>query len=801
MATDSKIVKPKACLVCRQRKIKCDAHTKEGGRCSNCILANVTHCIIPRPKKRESKKLKQILSSHPELINPPHENAFDNKEDDGVTNLIHLNPSHMLKGKLDIISKTENHSGFIAIPITPQLLIDFIKVHPEKFPEYFSIDPVDLNYLKALNCFTLPNIETCNKYIDIYFTLVNTQFPIINEHQFRTDYCNIQNGDFPSLLLLQSIIYIGSFFYDEPNWTEKQLHEQKLQSKRYYKIAKALLDFGIEVDPLCQIQSELIMNKYWYTVTSFKTTGFAYIASNIAKAHSMGMQKDQTNNKILSTIEKRLYKRIWWSLYIKDCFMSNLVGRPYFIDDRTITVSIIQPEDMLDIETSDQKCPLSGLFFIHRVKLIIGFRLIIKNIKKIERKQFSVGESIESLLQECDQFLLTWIRALPKELLFHTEGKEKNSIMSATLAIEYYSLLLIVHKVHIFQIQPNNDIKVSYPYSSWAITFKSCHMISIIGKYFQTTGAIFLYPSTTCSFVTFAGAMLMYQMYNQDETVVELARNGIENCISVLGSLQVGWPFASLLHFYLKSFYENKDKRGIIIKKMLRHGSRSQLHSQNSINSNRTMHILNDIRILPKILPTDNSKSKPAFVQNIFKSNQVLNPNDDIKTNNQHLWQLPIPNISPLPLSKTLGISLSNERNYRPSQNYGKIPSPDVSLRDAQTGAALFSASPSPQPVSSLHYLSPTLRPNSHESDTNLTAIMRTFDEVIPSNTLPNLTGSEWHPNLADMANKSDNSRDMYSGSEETTGNNIYLDEFTLFSKLGGGAGYGDIINDMEFIA
>lgn len=785
----SKIIKPKACLVCRQRKIKCDAHLREGVRCTNCAVANIAHCIIPKPKKRESKKLKQILTNHPEL-SAVSDNLPIAAEEEGI----HLNPSDMLKGKLDILAKVEHHSGFISVPFTAHLLSDFIRGHPEKFPEYFTIDPVDLNYLKSLQCFTLPNLETCNKYIDTYFTIMHPQFPVVNEHQFRTDYFNIENGDFPSLTLLQSIIYVGSFFYCEPDWTPEQQHQQKLKSKSFYKRAKALLDLNIEVDAICQIQSELIINKYWYTVTNFKTTGFAYISSCIAKAYSLGMQRDQSKNSSLTTIEKRLFKRIWWSLYIKDSFMSNLAGRPYTIDERDVTISMVEPDDMIDTIGSDQTCPLSGLFFIERVKLSMGSRLISKNIAMIEHNSFQPGQTIESLLKECDQFLLKWIEKLPKELLFHSDKGEKNSTLSATLAIEYYSLLLMVHKVHIFQIQPNNDIKVSYPYSSWAITFKSCHMISIIGKYFQTTGATFLYPATICGFVTFAGTMLMYQMYNHDEKIVELARTGIENCIGVLGSMKIGWPFASLFHFFLKSFYEDKEKRIIIIKRMLRHGSKSQLRSSNGINSKQTMEILDNRSILPKIPPIDNSKLKPAFIQNIFKCNQVLNDNNNRNSKKPNLWQTPLPSISPLPLSQTLGISLATD-NYQP-QHY-RQRTPDISLRGTQMH--MYNTSPPPslhfQPLPPMNYSSLSMNTSLNESGTNINALMRTFDEVMPSNTLPNLTGSEWHPQVSDIANMSDHSYDFQSSGDEP---NNYVNELTLFSRLGGSS-YGDIMNDLDF--
>lgn len=834
--------KPKACLVCRQRKVRCDAHMQGGGRCTNCVAAGVVRCIVPRPKRRESRKLKQILVQHPELTGEEIKeepmvmegnstsNGYDvlgtNAADGGAfcfqkgspgaygvsagatgrkepysctgplgvreENPIHLHPPP-LPGKVESLARVEYYAGFASVSFTAQLLRDFMRAHPEKFPSTLSLPPEDMSYLRSLGCFTLPEPVTCQRYIDSYFALMNAQFPVVNEHQFRTDYYNLEGGDFPSLTLLQAVLYVGSFFYTEKGWTERECHQQRLNSRQFYRRARALLDLGVEVDTLCQIQAELIMTKYWYILTTVKTSGFAYIAANVAKAHSLGMQKDQSESTTLAVVDQRLYKRIWWSLYIRDTYMAALLGRPYAITEDVYTVKQPVPEDMIDTAASDVPCSQEGLLFVHRVRLAHGFRLVAKKIAKIEAKDFEPGETVEGLLRECDDVVLSWIEKLPKDLLFHIDDPSRNSPLSATIAMEYYSLLLIVHKVHIFQLQPNNDLKVSYPYSSWAITFKSCHMLATIGKYLQKTGATLLYPGTFTAFLAFAGTMLIYQLYNQDLKIVELARKGIETCIEVLESIKEAWPFASVHHFYLKSFYEDDEKRITIIKRMLAYGSKSQLQPRTSLNSTRTMDRLNDIRILPRILPCDGTKKQPKFVQNIFKNNQAWNPTPvasatGLLPNLGVGTGISVSEFSSRPNSPA--INNNNDTNHNNAVSSPSYISPSPPLWQTQLPSIPRPALGIP-PVSDYRQTpeivshsgsSPTIlsQPLSHMgSGTN--AILRTFDEAIPSNTMPNLSSSEWHPHIENLPPQNP---------EEN-----YVDEFLLFSKLGGPS-YGEFVSE-----
>lgn len=647
--------KPKACLVCRQRKIKCDMLQREPGqRCTNCETYNVPHCYIPEPKKRESKKLQQILQTHPELTGSPH--------------AIHLDPRTMLKGKLRSWGTLEHHDGIISVPVTSQLLKDYMMSNPQEFPEVIDVDPIDLEYLTAIGCFTLPDVKTCNKYIDVYFEFVNPQFPVVDEVHFRKDYANFEKGDIPSLVLLHSVLYAGSFFYREDDWTDEQRHRQMLNSRNYYRKGQAMIDLNVEVDTLCQIQSSIILNKYWYQEKGFKSTTFTYISANIFKAYTLGMHKDQTDNPLLSEYEKSLYKKIWWSLYGKDCLVSGIIGRPYSAHGDGFTVEMVTPEDF------GPECDIRGLFFIHRIELIVGFKKIMKRINNIEINNYKQGETANSLFFECDQFLLNWIKKLPSELTFHLDAEgnvdeSKNNVFGAVLAIEYYTLLTMLHKVYIFQIEPNNDIKVSVPFSSWAITFKSCHMIAIIGNFFRKSERdLYIYPGVICSFVLFAATMLMYQMYNQDLKIVDLAKKDIELCIGVLESLKDGWPFASIFHFFMKSFFFDQARRDRIIKRMLKYGSKAQLDSKN-INSNITMKILDDIRVLPKIRSVDNSKLRDSYVQNIFKSAR------------QHDPKPTLPNLPPSnfyrqdQVSKTLGLSLGSPQ-LPPMINKSPLPPP-----------------------------------------------------------------------------------------------------------------------------
>lgn len=98
-------------------------------------------------------------------------------------------------------------------------------------------------------------------------------------------------------------------------------------------------------------------------------------------ANSLGIHRNLDKYQGISELDKRLYKRIWWSIYIKDCFYSFCFGRPWAIDSSVCDVPMLTEKDFEDdLEISNNETPLQHLYFMHRVKLAQGLKEVSRNL-------------------------------------------------------------------------------------------------------------------------------------------------------------------------------------------------------------------------------------------------------------------------------------------------------------------------------------------------------------------------------------------------------------------------------------
>jgi Fungal specific transcription factor domain len=137
----------------------------------------------------------------------------------------------------------------------------------------------------------------------------------------------------------------------------------------------------------------------------------------------------------LSKADKRLWKRIWWTLFTRDRSVAVALGRPVHINTDDSDVEMICEDDFIEDET-DQPAeypsdPLHVHFFLQYVKLCEIMGLVLSqqySVASKARRQNAID------LTHSDMALADWLQNCPKEV---TWEKGRHHFWAALLHSNY----------------------------------------------------------------------------------------------------------------------------------------------------------------------------------------------------------------------------------------------------------------------------------------------------------------------------------------------------------------------------
>lgn len=137
----------------------------------------------------------------------------------------------------------------------------------------------------------------------------------------------------------------------------------------------------------------------------------------------------------LSRTDKRLWKRIWWTLFTRDRSVAVALGRPCCINTDDSDVEMLTEDDFLDDEADRSSGyppdPVHVQFFLNYVKLTEIMGLVLS-------QQYSVasrGRRNNALdLTASDMALADWLQNCPKEVAW---DKQRHHFWAALLNLNY----------------------------------------------------------------------------------------------------------------------------------------------------------------------------------------------------------------------------------------------------------------------------------------------------------------------------------------------------------------------------
>lgn len=412
----------------------------------------------------------------------------------------------------------------------------------------------EIEILKFRGAFLLPPRDLCDDLIETFFEKIHPTLPYLNRSQFMRRYNDSANP--PSLLLIQAMLLSASRVCKNPALLDES-GSADLASLTFYKRAKALFDANYESDRMTIVQAVILLGSWWEGPEDVTKNSFYWVRVALSIAQGFGLHRsmDKTN---MSLASKRSWKRMWWSLFVRDRWIAVSLGRPMFINLEDSDVPMLTEDDFIEDEPGlPSLYPFNrvhALYFIHTVKLaeIVGLVL---------RQQFSVNaensrrQNKVPVVSHCDMAMGSWMNSLPPELKYSVKDKPSHTFLTATLHAQYYTVLCLVHRGNILRkgLLPSN-----LPYPSWGIAFQAAHMISRIFEnllyYDECRDLGALYNYTLLS----AMIMLLYQTESSNPSTSESAKKSLATCLAALEEIGHSWTIGRIILKLFKQLHQNK---------------------------------------------------------------------------------------------------------------------------------------------------------------------------------------------------------------------------------------------------
>ncbi|KAG6117480.1 Cutinase transcription factor 1 beta [Claviceps humidiphila] len=372
----------RACVSCRARKVRCDV--VEGAPCGNCRWDNV-ECIVQESRRRRKNLVIPSIaaaggatdvttSTAPHastpvpvpaptptptptsMATPPlsissadaarrtsNVSAFSPND---VPHALYQRCAEFRNGKTLLAQqssslengRTAQFLSSLEIPDAASQLPAFVRPLPAK------IAPEDVQYLVIKGALTLPDIPLQNALLQCYIEYVYPYMPLIDLHNFlsvvdRRDGVNGQT----SLLLYQSIMFSAVAFVDMKHLREAGYSSRKAARKAFFQKTRLLYDFDYEQDRLVLVQS-LMQMTYWYETPDDQKDTWHWMGVAISLAHTIGLHRNPGTTS-MSSSKQRLWKRIWWSCFMRDRLVALGMRRPIRIKDQDFDVPMLTESD------------------------------------------------------------------------------------------------------------------------------------------------------------------------------------------------------------------------------------------------------------------------------------------------------------------------------------------------------------------------------------------------------------------------------------------------------------------------
>ncbi|OBR11795.1 Fungal specific transcription factor domain-containing protein [Colletotrichum higginsianum IMI 349063] len=464
-------------------------------------------------------------------------------------------------------------SQFLASLEEPDLhaqLPPFVKPLPAKIAQE------DVTYLHAKGALTLPTLPLQNALLQAYIEFVHPYMPLLELYDFLA-VINAQDGlcGQISLFLYQAVMFAATAFVDMKVLREAGYPTRKAARKAFFQKTRLLYDFDYESDRLVLVQALLLMT-YWYETPDDQKDTWHWMGVAISLAHTIGLHRDPAATS-MPVRKQKLWKRIWWSCFMRDRLIALGMRRPTRIKDEDFDVPMLQESDFeLEVLPEENKVvPAESMLLrdvsmqrelaalcISKAQLCICISHMLKAqysvlIRDKMRPENTVNstmmlfpnkklDNVESVTS-VDLELMAWADTLPAICQYRPltpldvkNGRSTVAVQRTLLHMVYYTTISALHRPQFLPSSPIHAPTTSrqvQEMSRLRVRDAAMHVTRMAAELHQLRLERFL-PTTGVTVILPAMIIHLLEMKNPVSQSRDRATRGFRQCMRVMEKLR-----------------------------------------------------------------------------------------------------------------------------------------------------------------------------------------------------------------------------------------------------------------------
>jgi len=473
----------------------------------------------------------------------------------------------------------------------------------------------DVKYLRDKGALSLPHPSLQNALIQAYVEYVHPYMPLLDLQDFLGT-VNASDGlcGQLSLFLYQAVMFAATAFVDMKHLRDGGYQTRKAARKSFFQKTRVsflsssphfywsgsahihmlclqlLYDFDYEPDRLVLVQTLLLMT-FWYESPDDQKDTWHWMGVAISLAHTIGLHRDPAATS-MPLRKQKLWKRIWWSCFMRDRLIALGMRRPTRIKDEDFDVPMLEKSDF-DLETlSDDITVISAECTLMRdtsmqeelAELCMAKARLCICISHMLKAQYSVlardkmqpdattnstmmllpnktQENIE-MVKSVDLELMAWENSLrescryrPLTALDVSNGRSTLAVQRTLLQMVYHTTVSALHRPQFLpssstqvpsgprQVQDLARLRVRDAATRITIMSTDLHHFRL-ERFLPTTGVTVILP-----------AMIIHllEMKNPLQQARDKATRGFKQCMKVMEKLRETYAAADYATGFLEA--------------------------------------------------------------------------------------------------------------------------------------------------------------------------------------------------------------------------------------------------------
>ncbi|TGJ87956.1 hypothetical protein E0Z10_g814 [Xylaria hypoxylon] len=487
-----------------------------------------------------------------------------------------------LTGQSNLSSSADAEAGIEALkPAQFLKSLDKSDVFSQEFgflrPLPSKLAPEDVDYLRAKGALSVPSFPLQKALLRAYAEYVHPYMPLLDLHSFLS-IVDAQDGSRgqTSLFLYQAVMFCATAFVSSKILKEAGYTSRKAARRAFFLKARLLYDFDYENDRLLLVQGLLLMT-YWYETPDDQKDTWHWMGVAISLGHTIGLHRNPANTN-MSPERRKLWKRIWWSCFMRDRLIALGMRRPTRIKDEDFDVPMLVEEDFDikalpdDVQVVGRECTLLRDVAMQRelAQMCIEKAKLSLCISHMLKAQYSVlictkthpenttnstmmllpNKQLDNMenIAKCDHELTKWAETLPDSCKYRPlspldvqNGRSLIAVQRNLLHMVYFTTVSALHRPLFLPSSPRDYQQTPSQVQQQISRIRVCNSAVQITRMVAELSALHLekfLPTTGVTVMLPAMIIHMIEMKNPSQVVRAAAHRGFQQCMRVMTRLR-----------------------------------------------------------------------------------------------------------------------------------------------------------------------------------------------------------------------------------------------------------------------